>query len=277
MSTMHPERLLLLLSGCGIIREVLPEQAAASSREETASAEEILPAEAPLPEEEAAADDLESGPLETVTYLPESLIQDLYTRMLNGTDTYEDFEPLLAERELSEEETAALAPELLTSVYAEHAIYSTYYAVDFDNDGIEDIYVHRRMGMGSMGMFRSSFYRGLSDGTYESAYFTENCMSLPMFISWEGKNYLLCLQWDQPSKDGIRQESYIGLSVSVFVDGWEQESAGLFFDPTALWTEGLYDESGTQIGWEEGAPADRDISLAVYTRGINTDFALPVH
>lgn len=264
--------LCVLLSGCGAAQEAQQEQSLSGPSAETALTEESLPTET-----QAETDALESGPLETVTYLPKSLIDELYARMLNGTDTYEDFKSLAVERQLSEEETAALAPELLTCDNTADAVYSSYYAVDFDNDGIGDIFAYRRMGMGSMGMFRSSFCRGLSDGTYESAYFTEDCMSFPMFISWEEKNYLLRLHWDQPSKDGFWQESYIGLSVSAFADGWEQETAWLTFDPTALWTQGVYDETGTQAGWVEGAPADREISLAVYTRGVNTDFSLPVH
>lgn len=85
------------------------------------------------------------------------------------------------------------------------------------------------------------------------------------------------MQWDQCSKNGIWQESYIGLSVTAFADGRAQETAWLTFDPTALWTEAIYDETGIQTGWAEGAPDDRNITLSVYTRGINTDFPLPAH
>lgn len=234
-----------------------------------------VPAE-PVPQEDVSSV-LQEAPLDTATYLPESLIEELRFRMLNGSDTYEAFQSLEIGRSLSEEEAAVLAPDLFSDDSTDDAVYSTYHAVDFDDDGIEDLFVCRRMGMGSMGMFSYDFYQGLSDGTYVQTDSMETYMVSPLFISWDASSYLLCLQWDQCSKNGIWQESYIGLSVTAFADGRAQETAWLTFDPTALWTEAVCDETGIQTGWAEGAPEDRNITLSVYTRGINTVFPLPAH
>lgn len=249
--------LLLSLTLCGCTASDVPQQTAEPTSQ-TAVLEEHVP-------------------LDTVTFLPESLIEELRTRMLSGSDTYEDFEALCSERKLSEETVSAVAPELLYSVEARDALYSDYSAVDFDSDGVEDIFVLRRMGQGSMGMISLSFWQGHPDGSHENKYCMEDYLSSPLFISWEGLSYLLCLQWDHLSKNGIQQESYTGLSVTSFADGQPQETAWLTFDPTVLWTTGVYDDTGTQTGWAEGAPEDRVITLSVYTRGVNTDFPLPAH
>lgn len=254
----------LLLSGCGAAGDAGPAE---------------LP-EVPAPEADLSGNDLTAEtpqPLDTVTCLPESLIEELRDRMLSGRDTYEDFEALSAERELSEEAVAAAAPELSSSIEAQDAIYSIYSAVDFDNDGTEDIFALHRMGQGSMGMLLLSFWQGRPNGSFKKQYFSEEYLCSPLFISWEGHSYLLCQQRDHPSKDGIWQESYTGLSVTAFLNGQPQETAWLTFDPTVLWTEGVYDDTGMQTGWVEGAPEDRELTLSVYTRGVNTDFPLPAH
>ena len=98
-----------------------------------------------------------------------------------------------------------------------------------------------------------------------------------LFISWEDKTYFLTVQHDLLSKSGVSQFTFTGLGIALLEDGQRLEEAWLTFDPTALWTEGIYDDAGTQTGWVEGSPKDREISLSVYTRGINTDFSLPVH
>lgn len=255
--------LCLTLCGCGTVR----------SHGQISSGD--APAE-PVPQKDVSSV-LQEAPLDTATYLPESLIEELRFRMLNGSDTYEVFQSLEIGRSLSEEEAAVLAPDLFSDDSTDDTVYSTYHAVDFDNDGIEDLFVCRRMGMGSMGMFSYDFYQGLSDGTYVQTDSMETYMVSPLFISWDASSYLLCLQWDQCSKNGIWQESYIGLSVTAFADGRAQETAWLTFDPTVLWTEAIYDETGIQTGWAEGAPEDRNITLSVYTREINTDFPLSSH
>lgn len=256
--------LSLTLCGCGATGDAGP-----------AKLPDTPAPEADLSDSDPAVE--EAPPLDTVTFLPEGLIEELRDRMLSGSDTYEDFEVLCSERKLSEETVLAMAPELLYSVEAREALYSDYSAVDFDNDGVEDIFVLRRMGQGSMGMLSLSFWQGHPDGSHENKYCMEDYLSSPLFISWDGLSYLLCLQWDHLSKNGIQQESYTGLSVTSFADGQPQETAWLTFDPTVLWTTGVYDDTGTQTGWAEGAPEDREITLSVYTRGVNTDFPLPAH
>lgn len=252
-----------LLSGCGGLQSQEPSQAGGADEAGTAPEEEVTVSE--------------SAPLETASYLPESLIQELRDRMQNGTDSYEELVPLQAGRELSAEEAAALAPESLDCESAASAVYSSYCAVDFDNDGVEDLFVNRRMGSGTMGMFSEEFWHGLPDGSYAQTDSTETYMCDTLFIAWEGKTYLLTVQHDLLSKSDVSQFTFTGLGVSLFENGQRLEEAWLAFDPTALWTEGVYDDAGTQTGWVEGAPENRDISLSVYTRGINTDFSPPVH
>ena len=253
-----------LLSGCGMAQK--PQMPSPPGKADAAgpSATENTPI-------------AESAPLEAVTYLPESLIQELRDRMLNVMDPYEDFVSLGVGRELSEEEAAALDPECLNSERAASAVYSSYYAVDFDNDGVEDLFVNRRMGSGTMGMFSEEFRRGLPDGSYAQTDSAEMYMCDILFIAWEGRTYFLTIQHDLLSKSNVSQFAFTGIGVSLFEDGQRLEEAWLTFDPAVLWTEGIYDDTGTQIGWVEGAPEDRDLSLSVYTRGINTDFSPPVH
>ena len=252
-----------LLSGCGSPQRQEPSQADDTDEVSAASAEEP-----PVSE---------SAPLETVTYLPASLIQELRNRMQDGSDSYEDFVPLEVGRELSEKEVAALAPECLNCENAVSAVYSSYRAVDFDNNGVEDLFTNRRMGNGTMGMFLEEFWRCLPDGSYTQTDSAETYMHDVLFISWEDKTYFLTVQHDLLSKSGVSQFTFTGLGIALLEDGQRLEEAWLTFDPTALWTEGIYDDAGTQNGWVEGSPKDREISLSVYTRGINTDFSLPVH
>ena len=233
-----------------------------------------LPPEPALEEPEAPE---KGGPLDRVTRLPQSLVDELRRRMAAGEDACEDFLPLRADRNLSREEAAAMAPEAVNCTPADWAILSFYSAVDFDNGGIEDLFVNRTMGQGTMGMHRKEFWRGLPGGAYDCAYYEEDCMALPLFITWEGRSYQIVSYFDMCSKDEIAQVSHIGVSAACFADGWAQEYAYLTFDPAALWTEGIYDGAGEQTGWTDVLPQDGDITLEVYTRGVNTDFPLPVH
>ena len=75
-----------LLSGCGGLQSQEPSQAGGADEAGTAPEEEVTVSE--------------SAPLETASYLPESLSQELRDRMQNGTDSYEELVPLLAGREL---------------------------------------------------------------------------------------------------------------------------------------------------------------------------------
>ena len=235
------------------------------------------PAEAPetaavLAEPEAPE---EGGPLDRVTHLPQSLIDELRRRVAAGEDAYEDFLPLRADRDLTEEEAAALAPEALDDEELDQ--YDFYSAVDFDNDGIEDLFVDRKTGYGTMGMHLMEFWHGLSGGTYECAYYEEDYLALPLFLTWEGRNYYIRLRFSLVCKNEVSQFSPIGLSAACFSEGRPQERAFLTFDPAALWTEGVYDDAGTQTGWVDVLPEEDDITLEVYTRGVNTVFPLPSH
>ena len=258
--------LLCLLVLCGLLSGC---QSQAPSQPDDSDEAEAVPVEdVPV---------LEGDPLEAVAYLPETLIQELRDRMQEGTDTYEDLVPLQAGRELSEEEVAALAPECLNCESAASAVYSSYCAVDFDNDGMEDVFANRRMGCGAMGMFSEEFWRCQPDGSYMQTDRKEAYMGDPLFINWEDCVYFLTVQHDLCSKSDISQFAFIGIGVTLLENGQRLEEAWLTFDPTVLWTEGIYDDAGTQTGWVEGAPKGRDISLSVYTRGINTDFSPPIH
>lgn len=220
---------------------------------------------------------LQDAPLDTVTCLPESLIEELRALILKSSEPYTDLAPLKVGQALSDEEAAALAPDCLSSSDSEAPVYSVCYAVDFDNDSTEDLFVDRKMGMGTMGMHDVQFWRGLPDGTYVQTDGLETYMSSPLFITWENRTYFLLVQYDFPAKSDVAQFTFAGLDVMFFDHGRIQESACLTFDPTVLWTESIYDETGTQPGWIEGAPENRDVTLSVYTRGINTDFSAPVH
>ena len=259
-------RLLCLLALCGLLSGCQKQKPSQPGTPDEASA---------VPVEDASS--LESDPSEIVTYLPESLIQELRDRMQNGTDSYEDLVPLQVGRELSEEEVSVLVPECLNCESAASAVYSSYCAVDFDNDGVEDLFANRRMGTGTTGMFSEEFWRGLPDGSYAQTDSAETYMCDILFITWEYKTYLLTVQHDLLSKSDVSQFTFIGFGGALFEDGQRLEEAWLTFDPTVLWTEGVYNDAGTQTGWVEGAPENRDISLSVYTRGINTDFLPPVH
>ena len=258
-------RLLCLLALCGLLSGCGGPQSQESSQAGDADKTGTAPAE------EAPVSEI--APLETVTRLPESLIQELYDRMRDGRDTYTDFTPLQAARRLSEEEAVILLPECVRCEDAASALYNSYYAVDFDNDGVEDIFVNRRMGSGTMGRFSEEFWQGRPDSSYTQTDIGEAYMCDALFITWEDQTYFLTVQHDLLSKSNVSQFTFTGLSIALFEDGQRLEEAWLTFDPTVLWTEGIYDDTGAQTGWVEGAPKDRDISLSVYTRGANTDFS----
>lgn len=193
--------------------------------------------------------------LDAVTYLPEDLLDELEGRMQDGKNSSSDFDDIRTGRRLTEEEASALPPEVLDSDHITHALLTSWESVDYDNDGVEDIFASARWGMGSMGMFHDCFFRGLPDGGFESPYYDELCMTTPMFIAWEGQNYFLALRRDQrPAEAGGWEEVDIGMQVSCFADGWEQERVYLNLDP----------ETG-------------EITREVYTLGVNTEFPLPTH
>lgn len=233
------------------------------------------PQKAAEPSSQAAV--LQDTPLDTVTYLPESLIEALRALILKSSEPYTDLAPLDVGQMLSEDEAAALSPDCLSSSDPDASDYSIFYAVDFDNDSTKDLFIDRKTGMGTMGMHDLQFWRGLPDGTYIQTGSLETYMSSPLFINWENQIYLLLVQYDFPSKSDVAQFTFTGLDIMLFSNGQILESACLTFDPTALWEEGIYDEDGTQTGWIEGAPEERDVTLSVYTRGVNTDFPLPAH
>lgn len=233
------------------------------------------PQKAAEPSSQAAV--LQDTPLDTVTYLPESLIEELRALILKSSEPYTDLAPLDVGQMLSEDEAAALAPDCLSSSDPDASDYSIFYAVDFDNDSTKDLFIDRKTGMGTMGMHDLQFWRGLPDGTYTQTVTLETYMSSPLFVDWDNRTYLLLVQYDFPDKSDVAQFTFTGLDIMLFDNGQIQESACLSFDPTALWEEGIYDEDGTQTGWIEGAPEDRDIMLSVYTRGINTDFSAFLH
>ena len=233
------------------------------------------PQEAAEPSSQTAA--LQDTPLDTVTYLPESLIEELRALILKSSEPYTDLTLFSVGKTLSQDEAAALVPDCLSFSDPAASDYSICYAVDFDNDSMEDLFIDRKTGMGTMGMHDLQFWRGQPDGTYVQTASLETYMSSPLFIDWENQIYLLLVQYDFPSKSDVAQFTFTGLDIMLFSNGQIQESACLTFDPTALWTEGIYDEAGTQTGWIEGAPEERDVTLSVYTRGINTDFSASLH
>lgn len=220
---------------------------------------------------------LQDTPLDTVTYLPESLIEEMRALILKSSEPYTDLAPLDVGQMLSEDEAAALAPDCLSSSDPDASDYSIFYAVDFDNDSTKDLFIDRKTGMGTMGMHDLQFWRGLPDGTYIQTGSLETYMSSPLFVDWDNRTYLLLVQYDFPDKSDVTQLTFTGLDIMLFDNGQIQESACLTFDPTALWEEGIYDEDGIQTGWIEGAPEERDVMLSVYTRGINTDFSAFLH
>lgn len=233
------------------------------------------PQKAAEPSSQAAV--LQDTPLDTVTYLPESLIEELRALVLKSPEPYMDLAPLDVGQMLSEDEAAALVPDCLSSSDPDASDYSIFYAVDFDNDSTKDLFIDRKIGMGTMGMHDLQFWQGLPDGTYVQTGSLETYMSSPLFVDWDNQTYLLLVQYDFPVKSDVAQFTFTGLDIMLFDNGQIQESACLAFDPTALWEEGIYDEAGTQIGWIEGAPEERDVMLSVYTRGINTDFSAFLH
>ena len=195
-------RLLCLLALCGLLSGCQKQKPSQPGTPDEASA---------VPVDDASS--LESDPSEIVTYLPESLIQELRDRMQNGTDSYEDLVPLQVGRELSEEEVSVLVPECLNCESAASAVYSSYCAVDFDNDGVEDLFANRRMGTGTTGMFSEEFWRGLPDGSYAQTDSAETYMCDILFITWEYKTYLLTVQHDLLSKSDV---SLLSSTSSVF-------------------------------------------------------------
>lgn len=215
----------------------------------------------------------EAPPLDTVAFLPEGLIEELRDRMLSGSDTYEDFELLRIDRELSSETVAELAPECLCNEV--YSLVDAYYAVDFDNDGIEDIFANRQVSMRATGLCFQEFWRGLSDGSYVLIYALDTYMNDPLFLTWEGRTYYLSVQrklLDEWSE--VRHYTNIGLNVIFFDQGLPQESVWLSPDPAALWN--IY-HLGPQPDCLENSPGGQELTLSVYTRGVNTDFPLPVH
>lgn len=141
--------------------------------------------------------------------IPAALAADLRLRVEEGRAAYEDFTPV---------ERAVPAPVLGEEQALDED--SRFYAVDFDNDGQEDLFSYTRRGMGAAGIVRWTFRPG---GGREASYYQDVSMTTPIFIAWEGKNYLLSLFQD-PESDAV-------LSVTVFAGGWPAEELRMSLDP----------------------------------------------
>lgn len=191
--------------------------------------------------------------LDAVTYVPEMLLAELEARMQDGKNDRVDYGDLLVGENVTGNHQQM--QDFEKRAREMDCYICSFYEVDFDNDGLLDVYGDYTMSPSVMSLNKIEFYRALPEGGYDdTVYFMENYMGYPFFIQWDGSNYCVYMRWDRYLQDDTERPVFLGMQVSCFADGWEQERVYLNLDP----------DTG-------------EITRDVYTLGVNTEFPLPTH
>ena len=66
--------------------------------------------------------------------------------------------------------------------------------IDFDNDGIEDLVIQDRSGMGHGALSTIFFYRLTENGQYSNIHFMESSGERIGFLKYDGKIYYIMIQ-----------------------------------------------------------------------------------
>lgn len=193
-------------------KDAVNEEEKTDDRDEADIADENNPSpltiQVPLPEVDDSA-------LDQVVYISHDFLNLLISYIQTRDDSVLT-DIMVAEDEMTDRELEAYADD---PVVAEHIRYENenffaglFIKVDWDNDGIEDIFAWYRDG-GSMGNSTRHFLQGQSDGSFQCTTVFENITQEIFFLNYDDTVYLVETDFDYYRK------TINGFCVSLYGNG----------------------------------------------------------
>ncbi len=157
-------------------------------------------------------------------YIPDELINILkkYVHLDFGTSFISWIDEVKI-KELTVDEVKKISFDVFNKVYDEEAVSQWYYQVDFDNDGILDIVVYSKWGMGRLGFTETYFFQQIANGQYNKTYQMNTTASITKFIQYNKNNYIMNLDMRDYEVSELEYD-YYNCELYYFKEGYPQET-----------------------------------------------------